>query len=200
MSILSFLLGEKKKSASVAKERLQLIIAHERAGGHAPNVLNASNEVAVEAFLNNRLGFTGIPDLIEYCLEAAPSAGLPAAAVVAWTLRPTAEGLRWMRWQSPPLVTQDQWQQAWQLAANWAQDGTREVDAAAVAVLPLASWTLAYFRNNTWTQPVGAAALGLNTPLPDGVRLVLDLPPGAGLIGQVSRDWVRPTFTVQRGS
>ncbi|HDR9293662.1 TPA: cell division topological specificity factor MinE, partial [Burkholderia multivorans] len=27
MSILSFLLGEKKKSASVAKERLQLIIA-----------------------------------------------------------------------------------------------------------------------------------------------------------------------------
>jgi len=33
MSILSFLLGEKKKSASVAKERLQLIIAHERAGG-----------------------------------------------------------------------------------------------------------------------------------------------------------------------
>jgi cell division topological specificity factor len=34
MSILSFLLGEKKKSASIAKERLQLIIAHERAGGH----------------------------------------------------------------------------------------------------------------------------------------------------------------------
>lgn len=33
MSILSFLLGEKKKSASVAKERLQLIIAHERVGG-----------------------------------------------------------------------------------------------------------------------------------------------------------------------
>ncbi|MGI4813509.1 MAG: cell division topological specificity factor MinE [Janthinobacterium lividum] len=30
MSIISFLLGEKKKTASVAKERLQLIIAHER--------------------------------------------------------------------------------------------------------------------------------------------------------------------------
>lgn len=36
MSILSFLLGEKKKSAAVAKERLQLIIAHERAGGRPP--------------------------------------------------------------------------------------------------------------------------------------------------------------------
>ena len=72
--------------------------------------------------------------------------------------------------------------------------------ACVQAVLPLAGWTLAYFRNNTWTQPVSAAALGLNTPLPDGVRLVLDLPPGAGLIGQVSRDWVRPTFSVQRGS
>ncbi len=36
MSILSFLLGEKKKSASVAKERLQLIIAHERVGGRPP--------------------------------------------------------------------------------------------------------------------------------------------------------------------
>ncbi|CAG7600784.1 cell division topological specificity factor MinE [Candidatus Vallotia tarda] len=36
MSILSFLLGEKRKSALVAKERLQLIIAHERAAGRAP--------------------------------------------------------------------------------------------------------------------------------------------------------------------
>ncbi|WP_179405391.1 cell division topological specificity factor MinE [Burkholderia guangdongensis] len=36
MSILSFLLGEKKKSASIAKERLQLIIAHERIGGRPP--------------------------------------------------------------------------------------------------------------------------------------------------------------------
>ncbi len=32
MSLLSFLLGEKKKTASVAKERLQIILAHERTG------------------------------------------------------------------------------------------------------------------------------------------------------------------------
>ena len=32
MSLLSLLLGEKKKSANVAKERLQIILAHERSG------------------------------------------------------------------------------------------------------------------------------------------------------------------------
>ncbi len=44
MSILSFLLGEKKKTASVAKERLQIILAHERSGrnpGGAPDYLPA---------------------------------------------------------------------------------------------------------------------------------------------------------------
>jgi cell division topological specificity factor len=30
MSLLSFLLGEKKRTATVAKERLQIILAHER--------------------------------------------------------------------------------------------------------------------------------------------------------------------------
>ncbi len=35
MSLLSFLLGEKKKTAAVAKERLQIILAHERSGRNA---------------------------------------------------------------------------------------------------------------------------------------------------------------------
>ena len=34
MSFLSFLLGQKKTSANVAKERLQIILAHERVGAH----------------------------------------------------------------------------------------------------------------------------------------------------------------------
>ena len=33
MSLISLLLGEKKKTASVAKERLQIILARERVGG-----------------------------------------------------------------------------------------------------------------------------------------------------------------------
>ncbi len=35
-SFLSFLVGEKKTSASVAKERLQIILAHERSGINPP--------------------------------------------------------------------------------------------------------------------------------------------------------------------
>ncbi len=43
MSLLSFLLGEKKRTASVAKERLQIILAHERSGrgGSRPDYLPA---------------------------------------------------------------------------------------------------------------------------------------------------------------
>lgn len=41
MSILSFLLGENKKTATLAKERLQLIIAHERANHTPANYLPA---------------------------------------------------------------------------------------------------------------------------------------------------------------
>lgn len=43
------------------------------AGGTAPCVLNAADEVAVEAFLGGRLPFTGIAEVIERCLEALPA-------------------------------------------------------------------------------------------------------------------------------
>lgn len=41
MSFLDFFLGEKKKTARVAKERLQIILAHERSGRTAPDYLPA---------------------------------------------------------------------------------------------------------------------------------------------------------------
>jgi len=40
-----------------------------RAGGGAPTILSAANEVAVEAFLGRRLGFTKIAALVESVLE-----------------------------------------------------------------------------------------------------------------------------------
>ena len=42
-----------------------------RAGGSAPAVLNAANEIAVAAFLTSNLPFDRIPDLIEDALESA---------------------------------------------------------------------------------------------------------------------------------
>lgn len=39
-------------------------------GGTAPTILNAANEVAVEAFLDRRIGFTNIPELVEHALQA----------------------------------------------------------------------------------------------------------------------------------
>jgi cell division topological specificity factor len=48
MSLLSLLFGNRTSSASVAKERLQLIIAHERANDHAPDFLPALQRELVE--------------------------------------------------------------------------------------------------------------------------------------------------------
>ncbi|MBR5951630.1 MAG: cell division topological specificity factor MinE [Actinomycetaceae bacterium] len=41
MSFLNFFIGEKKKTSSIAKERLQVILAYERSGRSAPNYLPA---------------------------------------------------------------------------------------------------------------------------------------------------------------
>jgi 1-deoxy-D-xylulose-5-phosphate reductoisomerase len=45
------------------------------AGGAAPTVLNAANEVAVAQFVGGRLGFAGIPALVEATLDAAARTG-----------------------------------------------------------------------------------------------------------------------------
>nr|WP_211226190.1 1-deoxy-D-xylulose-5-phosphate reductoisomerase [Solimonas flava] len=62
-----------------------------RAGGDAPNVLNAANEVAVQAFLEGRLSYPGITEVIDRTLAAAarrtasPAEDLDAIlAVDAW--------------------------------------------------------------------------------------------------------------------
>ena len=52
---------------------LRLARVAARAGGTAPCVLNAANEVAVHAFLGERLDFLGIPAVIEETLERLPA-------------------------------------------------------------------------------------------------------------------------------
>ncbi|MCH8971794.1 MAG: 1-deoxy-D-xylulose-5-phosphate reductoisomerase [Acidobacteria bacterium] len=48
---------------------LDLAFAAGRRGGSAPAVLNAADEVAVEAFLQHRLGFLGITDVVGLTLD-----------------------------------------------------------------------------------------------------------------------------------
>jgi len=54
---------------------LPLAVAAGKAGGAHPAALNAANEVAVEAFLEGRIQFLQIPDVIEEVLEAVPQFG-----------------------------------------------------------------------------------------------------------------------------
>jgi len=55
---------------------LRLALEAGRAGGTAPTVLNAADEVAVAAFLAERIPFTAIPAVIERVLEEMPAQGV----------------------------------------------------------------------------------------------------------------------------
>jgi general secretion pathway protein J len=137
---------------------------------------------------------------------ASPMSGV---LVAAWTLR---DG-QWLRWQSPPLTTRAQLDQAWLEADQWSQNPGDEERRLEVAVAPLQEWNIFYFRSDAWTNPQSSdavsaplaqpgltpqaqAALAAQTTavIPDGVRLVLVLPPGGALAGQIIRDWARPTL------
>jgi general secretion pathway protein J len=126
--------------------------------------------------------------------------------VAAWTRR---EG-RWLRWESPALFTRGEVEAAWQQADLWAGNPSDEQRQREVAVAPLAEWQVFYFRGDTWTNPQSSDAQTApprfgavvplqqgvttrTTQLPDGVRLVLDLPPGRALAGRMTIDWVNPT-------
>jgi 1-deoxy-D-xylulose-5-phosphate reductoisomerase len=68
---------------------LPLAIQAGRVGGAYPIALNAANEVAVQAFLERRVRFLQIADVIEEVLEAVPEFGAmqgmeEVRAVDAW--------------------------------------------------------------------------------------------------------------------
>lgn len=153
--------------------------------------------------------------------STSPTAQAPASVrVVAWTFRSNPGrpgGGDWQRWQSPPLSQRQDWQSAWALAAQWGQtanDGTR---AGQIQIHPLSGWQLFVHRGGSWTNPLSSDAVTPGTPgtagtpgtpgtpgnpntaptaaTPDGVRLVLSLPPGPAGVGPLTLDWVRPTLS-----
>lgn len=136
--------------------------------------------------------------------RSSPAGDQSSLTVVAWTMRTGTDGFnRWTRWQSPPLLTRGEWQQAWQQATSWAGDGNSSTQSAnsmqaggsEVALMPATGWQLLYFRNDLWSPAIPTEALGTNETLPNGVRLLLELPPGPALSGTLSLDWVRPNLT-----
>lgn len=127
---------------------------------------------------------------------ANPGEGL---RVVAWSRRNGTAGGQWLRWQSPPLRTRGDLQQAWQKAALWAQNPSDEDRQREVFIVPVDQWQIFYYRTDAWSNPLssagaasdGQAAAALS--IPDGIRLVLTLAPGQAISGTLTRDWLRPT-------
>jgi general secretion pathway protein J len=127
--------------------------------------------------------------------------------VVGWTQRVINGNGTWLRWQSPQVTTRGELEEQWQRADLWSQNPGDAERRYEVAVTPLQEWQLFYFRGNAWTNPQSSAAgnpavappagtpPGTPAPIPDGVRLVLNLPAGQAISGMLTRDWVRGTVT-----
>jgi 1-deoxy-D-xylulose-5-phosphate reductoisomerase len=54
-------------------------------GGNMPCILNAANEMAVEAFLDERIGFTQMPEVVEYTMENSLYSPLPDLDMLDFT-------------------------------------------------------------------------------------------------------------------
>ena len=46
-------------------------------GGNMPCILNAANETAVKAFLDGRIGFLNLPEVVEYCMKTSSFVSKP---------------------------------------------------------------------------------------------------------------------------
>lgn len=125
--------------------------------------------------------------------------------VVAWTRRSVEGTGMWLRWQSPPLTSPAELQEAWNRAAQWGQSPQEAERRTEVAIAPLEQWQIYYFRNDAWSNPLsspGSSGTGQVPGTPgltdlnqlQGVRLVLTLPKGGAVSGTLTRDWVRPTL------
>ncbi|HTH79996.1 MAG TPA: prepilin-type N-terminal cleavage/methylation domain-containing protein [Ramlibacter sp.] len=126
--------------------------------------------------------------------------------VVGWTRRDVNGTSTWLRWQSAPVTTRGELEQAWQRADQWSQSPGDDDRAREVAIAPLDDWQLFYFRENAWTNPQSSDvttntinATATTGQLPDGVRVVLTLPPGHAVSGVITRDWVRPQLGGGKG-
>lgn len=158
----------------------------------------------VQPTLPGPLDWNGLALRIVRRSAAAGPAGLQ---VVAWSQRDVQGGRHWLRWQSPLLHTREELQSAWQQGALWAQNPGDAERRNEIVITPLTEWQIFYFRDAAWSHPLSSDAAAAGTVpgqdgaagpggsvSPDGVRLVLTLPPGQALGGTLTMDWIRPTL------
>ncbi|TNF54014.1 MAG: prepilin-type N-terminal cleavage/methylation domain-containing protein [Burkholderiales bacterium] len=157
------------------------------------------------------LAFDG--NMLRMTRRDATETGLvsPGIRVVAWTRLTgvAAEQVgpgsgQWVRWQSAPVRRRDELARAWQRAEQWRAGGGQAPSAESgdsrVVLIGVEQWQLFFHRGQTWGNPLSAVGNEGEQPaassqdIPNGVRLVLELPVHAGLSGSVVRDWVRPTL------
>ncbi len=127
-----------------------------------------------------------------------PDPQSPATRVVAWSHR-AGEGPQpgqWLRWQSQALLTAAEVEQAWTQAALWASNPSPELQKQELALVQAANWQVFFYRADAWVNPQSdaGAASRRPEPVPEGVRLVLDLHMPGSMAGPLTRDWVRPTL------
>lgn len=135
-------------------------------------------------------------------LRRSSSAQDDGLLVVAWARRADGGSGYWLRWQSPLLPNRRDLDIAWQKAALWAQNPSEEDRLLEVRTVPLVQWQIFFYRSNAWSNPlssVGASEADSANPtpansVPDGVRLVLTLPPDQSVGGTLTRDWVQPAL------
>ena len=132
------------------------------------------------------------------------AAATDGVVVVGWTRRVVDGSSRWLRWQSSALRSRGELDAAWEQADLWSQNPGDTERRNEIAIAPLVDWQIFFFRGGAWTNPQSDAsttgtptpgtpspARAAPTPVPDGVRLVLTLPPGYAVTGELTRDWTR---------
>lgn len=76
---------------------LKLAYEAGRTGGSLPTVFNAANERAVALFLDRRIGYLQIPEIIQACMEAHRNIAVPTAEEILKTEQETYEFIK-NRW------------------------------------------------------------------------------------------------------
>jgi general secretion pathway protein J len=129
-----------------------------------------------------------------------PSAGV---VVVAWTL----QAGKVERFAAPVVTDRSALQAAWLEAERWGRTPLPEDAKRTASLIPAVSWQVFYFRGDAWSNPLssgagaavsGSGVLATRESMPDGVRLIIELPAASSFAGKLTRDWVQPALGATR--